>query len=76
MDNTPTLEETLLYNQAKAILRTYCVVLCQLAPCLKTISEYEEKFNILEKDRFKSDYITRSVQLNGRAVLLDPLYST
>ena len=84
MDTTPvpTLEETLQYNQAKAILRAHCVVVAQLYPCIQTITEYEERFNIPDGERFKSNYITRSTRLqlndryeDGRAVLLEPFCS-
>jgi hypothetical protein len=74
MDKTPTLEETLQYNQAKAILRAPCVVVAQLYPRIKTITEYEEKFDILEEERFKSAHL----KLNGRdedCALLKPLCS-
>jgi hypothetical protein len=84
MDTTPvpTLEETLQYNQAKAILRAPCVVVAQLYTCKQTITEYEERFNIPDEERFKSNYITRSTRLqlndryeDGRAVLLEPFCS-
>lgn len=88
MDTTPVppLEETLQYNQAKAILRAPCVVVEQLYECVKTITEYEERFNIPEEERCKSNYITKSMKLklNGqnsqksednRAILIEPLCS-
>jgi hypothetical protein len=84
MDTTPvpTLEETLQYNQAKAILRAPCVVVAQLYTCTHTITEYEERFNIPGEERFKSNYITRSTRLklndrheDGRAVLIEPFCS-
>jgi hypothetical protein len=84
MDTTPvpTLEETLQYNQAKAILRAPCVVVAQLYTCTQTITEYEERFNILEEERFKSNYTTRSTKLklndryeDGRALLIESFCS-
>ena len=65
MDTTsvPTLEETLQYNQAKAILRAPCVVVAQLYECVKTITEYEERFNIPDSERCTSNYITKSMKL-------------
>jgi hypothetical protein len=78
----PTLEETLQYNQAKAILRSPCVVVAQAYPCIHTITNYEERFNIPDEERFKSNYINRSttLQLNdrhedGRPALLEPFCS-
>jgi hypothetical protein len=59
----PSLEETLQYNQAKAILRAPCVVVAQLYECVKTITEYEERFNIPEEERCTSNYITKSMKL-------------
>ena len=61
MDETinPTLEETLKYSQAKAILKAPCIIVAQIEPSIKTITEYEEKFNIPKEERFKSDYISQ-----------------
>ncbi len=71
MDNAikPTLEDTLKYSQAKAILKAPCIVLDQLEPCVKTITEYEEKFNISDEERFKSDYISRVNSKHGVPLL-------
>jgi hypothetical protein len=77
----PTLEETLKYNKAKAILRAPCVLVIEIEPCAQTIKEYEEKFNIPDEERFKSNYITKNIRLNSvcdedrRAILLEPLCS-
>lgn len=73
MDNTlPTLEETLIYNRSKAILNSPCVVVDQIMPSITIIKEYEEKFNISEKDKFNSSYTNN--RNSGKAVpLLEPL---
>jgi hypothetical protein len=85
MDTTPapSLEETLKYNQAKAILQAPCVVVDQLYECVKTITEYEERFNIPEEERCTSNYITKSTKLklnsqnseDNSTILLEPLCS-
>jgi hypothetical protein len=54
---TPTLEEILKYNQAKAILNAPCVIVVQIHPNVTIINEYEEKFNVPPEDRFKSNYM-------------------
>lgn len=76
--SSPTLEDMLKYSQAKAILKAPCIVFEQLDTCLKTIADYEKQFNIPEKERFKSEYITRftiSKETNEQhvVVLLEPL---
>jgi hypothetical protein len=75
----PTLEETLKYNKAKAILRAPCVLVLEIEPCSQTIKEYEEKFNIPEEERFKSYHISKTIRLNSlcdedsRAILVEPM---
>jgi hypothetical protein len=60
----PTVEDTKRYEEAKTILGADCILVVQIYPNSKTISDYEERFNIPEEERFKSPYISRKLRDN------------
>jgi hypothetical protein len=60
----PTPEEKMSYEEAKAILGRDCILVIEIYPNSKIISDYEERFNIPKDEQFRSPYISRKLRDN------------